>query len=157
MSLSRLVLWSMASEWQTLSRFAGRLASLPSGMNAAKEAARYLCYHHGLSASEWAQVDTFARENRADLEGADVDARTGRFAEPGYDDDTGYDASTIGQQLRLLFGFAAQHTLFAEDVARQFLTERHNLGAAEWEQIEQFLAGQEHYHGGGELMPPSTP
>lgn len=140
-----------AYQWQTLTRFAGELNVLPPGANTAMEAARYLRYHHGLSEAEWREVETFARGNRTALEAAEADARNlGAFAEPGYDDGTGYDASTVGQVWRLLFGFAAQYTLHAAGVAERYLCARHSLGEAEWEAVQDFLTGQEHYRSGGE-------
>ena len=144
-SLSDTTLWMAAYQWQMLTRFAGELSSLFPSANAATEAGRYLRYHHGFEADEWAQVEAFARDNRDKLEGAEIDDRTGRFAAPGYDDGTGYDASGVGQQFRLLFGFAAQFTIDAGEVAEEHLRKQHRLGQAEWDAVEAFLANQEYY------------
>ena len=144
-------LWMAAYQWQMLTRFAGELPRLFPSANTATEAGRFLRYHHGFEADEWAQIEAFARNKRAELEGAEIDDRTGRFASPGYDDGTGYDASSVGQQFRLLFGFAAQFTTDAGDVAEEHLRKQHRLGQAEWEAVEAFLAGQEYYRKGDGL------
>ena len=126
--MDKHTLWMAAYQWQTLTRFAGGMTALFPGANAADEAGRYLRYHHGLDAGQWQAVEAFARENRPALEGAEIDARAGRFADvETLDDRTRFDASGIAQEFRLLFGFAAQFTVEAAEVAHLFLIKWHNL------------------------------
>ncbi len=71
----------------------------------------------------------------------------GRFADADTDDGMGFDASTVAQQFRLLFGFAAQYNVNAAKYAHLHLIVRHNLGTPECAAINEVLDAQETWHG----------
>lgn len=152
MALDQSTLHKAAYQWQILTNFAGELASYPvtyddnADDKAARHrrrqeiAARYLRYYHDLTPEQWQEVEAFARDNRAKLENAEI----GRFAALETPDETGFSASIVGQEYRLLFGFAAQFTIHAEGRTQEFLENHHCLGELEREAIAGFLADQEY-------------
>lgn len=138
--MSPMELEVLVFQWRDLTRFAA-FGAERFWMNASfikrgeyeGGAGRYLRYFHGLTDQRWAEVEAFSHANPGLAEGQIT------FA----DEVPEYAASSVAMQWRLLFGFAAQYTMYAADEAEAYLRDKHELSDADWEISHDFLRGQE--------------
>lgn len=129
-------------EWEVLTRFAqATFAFMPPGETAKFEAARYTRYSNALTPSEWKQVQAFAQENQAVFERGDIEGYVAQHSDEVYSTADGitFDAEGIGQLWRLLFGFAAQYSRYAERLAGEYLRGTRSLTEARWQEVDALL------------------
>lgn len=140
--LAEDVLLIAAYEWDVLTRFAqATFAFMPPGETAKYEAARYARYSNALTHSEWKQVQAFAQDKQAVLERRDIEGYVARHSDEVYSTADGitFDTEGIGQLWRLLFGFAAQYSRYAERLAGEYLRETRSLTEAQWQEVDALL------------------